>query len=130
MLKERGWIQEDPRHMMELTQVGMDRAAQVERNFLIADSFLEAILGVPREVAREDACKMEHLVSLETGRRLLGMMRFILSDPARAALLREAMVHFSASCDAEGACPLSDGVNDGPTCQDLCGRSTEEAADA
>ena len=43
------------------------------------------------EVAQADACKMEHLMSLETGRRMLWPIRFILSDPERADVVRKAM---------------------------------------
>jgi len=38
------------------------------------------ILQVCKEQAEINACKMEHLLSIETGEKLLGFMSFPLSD--------------------------------------------------
>ena len=53
-----------------------------------------------------DACKMEHLMSLETGRRLVWLMRYILNDEERAAQVNEAMQQFRPTCDCVEECPL------------------------
>src|SRR2546423_1810774 len=81
LLKERGWIQEDPHRMLELTANGQELARSVQRNYLIVECFLEDILKVPTEVAREDACKMEHLLSHETSTALFRMIRVMMQDP-------------------------------------------------
>jgi len=79
-LKKRNLITEDPNRFLLLTDEGQTMARHVEQNFTTLSSFFERVLGVSQEVAHADACKMEHLMSLETGRRLLTLMRNILDD--------------------------------------------------
>jgi DtxR family Mn-dependent transcriptional regulator len=43
--------------------------------------FLEEILGLDRETASRDACKIEHAVSPETVSRLRAVAKFIESEP-------------------------------------------------
>jgi hypothetical protein len=78
----------------------------VEHNFRILSKFFEEILGVSKEVALGDACKMEHLMSLDTGRRLVWLMRYILSDETRGAQVQKAMRCFVDGCESVGDCPL------------------------
>jgi len=48
-----------------LNPKGLEIAERIyERNNLILESLLK--IGVPEEIAKEDACKMEHIVSPET----------------------------------------------------------------
>ncbi|MBP8129430.1 MAG: metal-dependent transcriptional regulator [Candidatus Hydrogenedentes bacterium] len=90
-LKKRGWIAEDPNRFLLLTDEGAAIAAVVEENFAILSGFFERVLGVPRDAAISDACKMEHLLGVETGRRLLWFMRSLLDDPHRLSDLRRMM---------------------------------------
>ncbi|HOC71956.1 MAG TPA: metal-dependent transcriptional regulator, partial [Candidatus Hydrogenedentes bacterium] len=69
-LKKRGWVAEDPNRFLLLTEEGRQITELVSENFTILSRFFEIVLGVPKERAVADACKMEHLVSLETSRRL------------------------------------------------------------
>lgn len=80
LLKERGWIQEDEHRMLELTEIGQRLARVVERNYLVMEWFLEEVLGLPRETAREDACKMEHLLSPVTSHALFRLTRALKQD--------------------------------------------------
>ena len=45
---------------------GETRAAQVLRRHRMIRHFLHHTLGVPEEIAEEDACRMEHVVSAQT----------------------------------------------------------------
>ena len=96
-LKKRKLVTQDPRRFLLLTEEGERVVRQIEQNYGILSQFFEEMLGVPREEAQADACKMEHLMSLETGRRMLWLMRFILSDPERAELAKKAIASFDAS---------------------------------
>jgi len=96
-LKKRKLVTQDPRRFLLLTEEGERVVRQIEQNFDILSKFFEEMLGVPREEAQADACKMEHLLSLETGRRMLWLMRFILSDPERAESAKNAIASFDAS---------------------------------
>ena len=83
-------------------------ASLVEQNFRVLSKFFQEVLGAPSDVANADACKMEHLMSLETGRRLVWLMRYILSDETRAAQFHEAMSCYMPGCESVEDCPICD----------------------
>lgn len=105
-LKKRGWVAEDPNRFLLLTAEGKRMAELVEHNFRILSKFFEEVLGVSKDVALADACKMEHLMSLETGHRVVWLMRYILSDETRAAQVHRAMRCFVDGCETVLECPL------------------------
>lgn len=99
-LKKRGWIAEDPNRFLLLTEEGAGIAAAVEENFTILSGFFERVLGAPQDVAISDACKMEHLMSVETGRRLVWFMKILLDDPHRLRDLPKVMEGYRDSGEA------------------------------
>lgn len=106
-LKKRGWVTEDHNRFLLLSDEGKHIAELVEHNFKILATFFEDVLGVPKEVALADACKMEHLMSLETGRRLLWLMRWIMSDETRMAKVNETMKKLNGNaCKSVEDCPI------------------------
>jgi Mn-dependent DtxR family transcriptional regulator len=89
MLKERGWIEEDPHRMLILTGSGEELARGIVHNYSIMESFLEGILGIKTEAAREDACKMEHLLSPETVQALFRLIRTLERNKSLMKTLKE-----------------------------------------
>ena len=64
-LRENGYITMDPDGLIGLTDAGMEIAARIyERHKLLTQLLID--LGVSEEAAREDACKIEHDLSVET----------------------------------------------------------------
>ena len=64
-LKNKKLITVDSEGYIKLTQEGLEIAGSVyERHVLITDLLIE--LGVSKEVATEDACKLEHVLSEES----------------------------------------------------------------
>ncbi len=62
LLKSGGYVQSDADGHLQLTAEGNDVAKKIyERHNLIADFLVS--LGVDRETAAEDACKIEHDIS-------------------------------------------------------------------
>lgn len=108
-LKKRGWVEEDPNRFLLLSDEGAHMARIVEQNFRILMKFLQEVLGVSEQTAMADSCKMEHLMSLETGRRLVWLMRYVMSDPARAAEIRRVMQCFRPGCESVEHCPVCEG---------------------
>jgi DtxR family Mn-dependent transcriptional regulator len=106
LLKDRGWIQEDPHRMLELTENGLELARSVQRNYLIVECFLEDILNVPSEIAREDACKMEHLLSQQTTTALFRMIRVMMRDPELRTALGKRLAEAHMTCDHPGPCEI------------------------
>lgn len=102
MLKERGWIQEDPHRMLELTAAGQDLARGVVRGHAVIERFMVDILGVPEQVAHEDACKMEHLMSPVTVEALVRLIRTFEGDKRLKSRFKELL----------GACTLPPDADD------------------
>lgn len=94
-LKKREWITEDANRFLLLTGAGARIAGQVEQNFLILSNFFEQVLGASASVALSDACKMEHLLSGETGQRLIWLMQHLLKDMKLSREVRTCMEGFS-----------------------------------
>lgn len=70
VLKEMGMVEQQPYGAIRLTDKGRLRAIEVTSRHRTLKSFLINVLGVEAETADEDACKMEHVVSKETMRKL------------------------------------------------------------
>ena len=65
-LKEAGLLEHEFYGAIALTPEGETRAAQVLRRHRMIRHFLHHTLGVPEEIAEEDACRMEHVISQES----------------------------------------------------------------
>lgn len=113
-LKKRGWVAEDPNRFLLLTEEGARIATLVEQNFIILSKFFEEVLGMDKETAVSDACKMEHLMSMETGKRLVWLMRYVMSDPETARNVRTTMGKFrDDECEPlDAECPVCGSAGD------------------
>lgn len=70
VLKKKNWIEEDANKFWRLTQEGQALAQLVETNGNLLQEFFQKILGVSEWQSEIDACKMEHLLSIETSQKL------------------------------------------------------------
>ena len=75
VLRQAQMIQQQPYGKITLTQKGEEKAAAVCARHGTIKDFLISILGVTDWVAEEDACKMEHVVSEETMKKLTAFIR-------------------------------------------------------
>ena len=65
LLKQGGYVVTDESGNLQLTQQGLTAAQKIfERHTVLTDMLVG--LGVPRDIAAEDACKIEHVISEET----------------------------------------------------------------
>lgn len=71
MLKEAGMVEQSRYGKVVLTAEGEDYAREVWRAHRALRAFLVADLGVERDVADEEACLMEHVLSRSTMRKLV-----------------------------------------------------------
>ena len=106
LLKDRLLIQEDPNRMLILTEEGLDLARKVERSFLVVESFLEDILDIPKDVAREDACKIENLLNPATTNAIFRLVRVLKGDEKRLQRLQNEIIKYKSGCEREGACDM------------------------
>lgn len=108
-LKKRDWVTADPNGFLLLTEEGMRMANLVEHNFQILSKFFKEILGVSTDTALADSCKMEHLMSVETARKLVWFMRGLLEDEDIRAAVATRMKNFRPTCKNKDDCPLCQG---------------------
>ena len=100
-LKKRGLIVEDDNKFLKLSAEG-DRLAQlVEKNDEVLEAFLNQVLGVDLEQAEIDACKIEHLLSLETSTRLASFLKFVQSDSKSAKDFLKELGRHNAGASSE-----------------------------
>ena len=65
-LAEMGLLSQEKYSLIYLTEAGQKKAAEVSEKHEILSGFLQDVLGISPDVAEEEACKMEHGVSMET----------------------------------------------------------------
>lgn len=74
-LRENGYITMDKEGLITLTEKGLEIAESMyERHRLLTQFFVR--LGINEDVAREDACKIEHDLSEETFRAIKNHVEF------------------------------------------------------
>ena len=65
LLKSGGYIVMDEENFITLTETGLEIARKIySRHMVLSDLLIR--LGVPKEIAAEDACRMEHTISDES----------------------------------------------------------------
>ena len=65
LLKNDGFITVDKKGYISLTDAGIERANKIFERHTVLTDFLIA-LGISKETADNDACRMEHIISEET----------------------------------------------------------------
>lgn len=112
-LHSRGYVDHERYGCVELTPTGRTLAARTESNRRVLTVFLTEILGVKENVAAEDACMIEHLVSPSVMVELLRLTSFMRSDHQAATAFRVAFHASPAECTHHplGECDLC-----GPAC--------------
>ncbi|MDR0583433.1 MAG: metal-dependent transcriptional regulator [Treponema sp.] len=69
-LEEQGLLEHERYRRVNLTKEGIRQAADIRERHSTLTAFLQDIVGVSDETAEKDACKMEHLLSDETLKKI------------------------------------------------------------
>jgi DtxR family Mn-dependent transcriptional regulator len=77
VLKEKELITHEAYGHVELTEKGLEKAQEIYKRHRLISKFFQEILNVPYEIADEDACRVEHVVSPETLENLTAFMALI-----------------------------------------------------
>jgi DtxR family Mn-dependent transcriptional regulator len=75
-LKEKGYINYEKYRGVTLTKKGEEIAQKTKKRHDTLREFL-LILGIPEDIANEDACRIEHVVNVETMKRLTKFVDFV-----------------------------------------------------
>lgn len=65
LLRENGYVIMDEDGFLKLTDAGLEIAARIYERHLLLTKWLVQ-LGVPEDIAAEDACKIEHDLSVQS----------------------------------------------------------------
>jgi len=76
LLKKRNLVVHEQYGLVELTAEGKRLGKILARRHETIFSFLTQILGVPAQIAEQDACKLEHHISPETMDHLINFLAF------------------------------------------------------
>lgn len=111
-LKKRGLVVEDENKFLMLSDEGRHLAEVVEKNDELLEVFLRDVLGVNADQAEVDACKIEHLLSIESSVKLCNFIECIRSDNKAAREFLKVLRAQATSCHHE--------ADSCPHCQDTC----------
>jgi len=75
LLKEKGLVVQLPYGDVRLTEQGEEEAQEIYGKHVAIRRFLHEFLGVDREIAEEDACRIEHLLHQETIQRMRALVK-------------------------------------------------------
>lgn len=74
-LEGEGLLEHERYRTVSLTKEGKRQAAEIRERHSFLTSFLRDIVGVNGETAEKDACKLEHLLSDETLKKMRAMVK-------------------------------------------------------
>lgn len=77
VLKDRGLVLHQKYGDVELTEKGRDAARDIYYRHKLFLTFLRDVLSVDEDIAEDDACKIEHLVSDDTVNKVAALLKVI-----------------------------------------------------
>lgn len=80
-LEERGFVIHERYQGVMITEEGRQRASAIREKHDFLTAFLRDLVGVAPEVAEEDGCRMEHIISDETVEKLKALAERISALP-------------------------------------------------
>jgi DtxR family Mn-dependent transcriptional regulator len=105
-LQERGLVELDDQQRLGLSPLGANLVARVASKHEVLLVFLRELLGVRAGTAELDACKVEHLLSEETGAALVRLIRFARSEQPEAQAFLAEFRRTTAHCPPGARCEL------------------------
>lgn len=81
ILANKGLVRHERYGYVELTRKGKERATKVYDLHRALFKLLHEVLGINAEIAHQDACRIEHHVSEETGKKLKHFLTFLEECP-------------------------------------------------
>jgi len=101
-LRDSGLIDVGDDHRIHLTRIGADLVARIASKREVLRLFFVDVLGVDPETAERDACKIEHLISEQSGAAMVRFISCLRADEATLAGLVER-VRATAADGGDGA---------------------------
>jgi len=105
-LISKGFVEEDQNKFYHFTAKGEKLINAVLSKRRILRMFFRDVLGLSEDIAEEDACKIEHLLSQATGEKLMNFIGFFLSEEPVALNFRDHYKKFIYQCDDFEDCKI------------------------
>tara|TARA_Y100000296_G_C5121660_1_gene230708 strand:+ start:239 stop:775 length:537 start_codon:yes stop_codon:yes gene_type:complete len=93
-----------PKHSIVL----VEKIANKRQTMIV---LLTEVLGLPEHIAVTDSCKIEHLLSDETGESLLKFVQFLRSDRKVVLQFLKEFQKYYLQCDPEIGCGLCENIH-------------------
>jgi DtxR family Mn-dependent transcriptional regulator len=105
-LKDKGFVQEDKNRFLHLSFKGEELVNSVLAKRRVVEQFFREVLGLSRIDAEIEACKVEHLLSEPTGKKLISFMGYFLSGEAEVNKFRQGLKEFNFQCASTRECDV------------------------
>lgn len=105
-LKEKGFVEEDKNRFLNLSSKGIDLVNSVLSKRRVVEQFLKEVLNLSVQEAEIEACKIEHLLSESTGKKLISFMGYFLSGQPDVTKFRQGLNAFVHVCSSFEECKL------------------------
>lgn len=109
VLKKRAFVETDARHLVRLSEHGLNVVQAVMAKRVVVKTFLTEVLHAPEPDAEIDSCKIEHLISDATGARLARFTRLLTSDDPMARAVLARFHGEGGECPDEKTCEVCKG---------------------
>jgi DtxR family Mn-dependent transcriptional regulator len=94
-LTEKGLVVHERYGYIELTDEGSKVAKEVYERHKTLLKFFHEILGIDENIARQDACRIEHYIDQETLNRIVKFIKFIETCPEGEPSWLDSFYHFA-----------------------------------
>ncbi len=81
VLRKAGLIEQEAYGNIVLTEAGRKRAKDVYHRHLLITKFLVQVLSLDADIAEQDACRIEHVISPETLEKMQNMIDNLENPP-------------------------------------------------
>lgn len=103
-LKDHNLVEVTEDNRIHLTPQGKDVVGRITSKRHVLRTFLNEILGVDEPTAEADACKIEHLISEESGAALVRFMTYLRSTETGAKVVLDDFRKLTDGCPPEQTC--------------------------
>ncbi len=103
-LKDHGLVEIIGGNRICLTRVGQNLVGRITSKRHALTAFLCEVLGIDEQTAAADACKIEHLISEESGASLARFMTFVRNPSTNAQSLIDDFKQTTTECPPEQTC--------------------------
>ncbi|MFP6903749.1 MAG: metal-dependent transcriptional regulator [Verrucomicrobiota bacterium] len=111
-LKKRELVVEDENRFLQLSEEGRRLAEMIELNDELLESLFKDVLGVSADQAEVDACKIEHLLSIESSVKLANFIKSWKENHVASNALKKQTDEAQLNCNHD--------VDNCSLCQSVC----------